>query len=92
MNGLITDNETGDLLIENKTAVVTTCEEQVVETVLLSMRGEIKEFPLLGAELRLKMGGNRDAFWPLETKKMIRACGVDVEKVEVDADGVVTIQ
>lgn len=92
MNGLITDNETGDLLIEKGTAAIASCEGQVVETVLLAMRGEIKEFPMLGAELRMKMGGLKDAFWPLETTKMIRACGVNIDKVEVDDSGVVNIR
>lgn len=70
MEGLITDTSTGDLLIgRNRTAVITDCEEQVVESVLLAMRGEFKEFPLLGGEVRTQLGGCVDPFWPQETKK-----------------------
>lgn len=92
MKGLVTDTVTGDLLTHKGSAVVTDSEEQVVESVLLAMRGEFKEFPLVGAELRTLMGGLRDPFWPLETKKMMKACGVAVTSVTVDAEGVVTIK
>lgn len=70
MKGLITDTTTGDLLIgRDRLAMVTDCEEQVCESVLLAMRGEFKEFPLLGAEVRQQLGGCVDPFWPQETKK-----------------------
>lgn len=70
MKGLITDTKTGDLLIgRDKQGIVTDCEGQVCESVLLAMRGEFKEFPLLGAEVRQQLGGCVDPFWPQETKK-----------------------
>ena len=43
MKGLQTDIETGDLLVERKSAVVTDCDAQTIEAVLLAQRGEFKE-------------------------------------------------
>lgn len=93
MQGLITDTNTGDLLISSaKQATITDCEEQICESVLLAMRGEFKEYPLLGAEVRQQLGGCVDPFWPQETKKMLRACKVAAVAVELQEDGTLTIQ
>lgn len=93
MKGLITDTKTGDLLIDHKTVAVTSCEGMVVETVLLAQRGELKELPLIGAEIRQHLGGNYDRFWPQQAKKMIRACGVGVQNVSYDPDsGEITVK
>lgn len=92
MNGLITDIETGDLLIERKAATVTDSDVQTIEAVLLAQRGEFKERPLIGAAVRQLLGGCKDVFWPQETKKMIKAAGVEVSRVTVDADGTVNIR
>lgn len=91
MNGLTTDIETGDLLIEHKAATIADSDAQTVEAVLLAQRGEFKERPLIGAAVRQLLGGQRDVFWPQETKKMIKAAGVEVNRVTVDADGTVNI-
>lgn len=91
MKGLLIDSETGDLLIEDKTAMVTDNEEQVVENVLLANRGEFKELPLIGAETRLQLGGERDVMWATRTKKMIKACGVEVSKISI-SDNIVTVE
>ncbi len=92
MNGLITDTNTGDLLVSGKTAVITGSEEHVCESVLLAMRGEFKEFPLLGAEVRTLMGGCKDPFWATDTKRMLKACKVNVTTVSQNADGTITIE
>ncbi len=93
MKGLTTNTTTGDLLIgRDKLAVITDSQEQICESVLLAMRGEFKEFPLIGAEVRQQLGGCIDPFWPQETKKMLRACKVAVETVKMHEDGTVTIQ
>ena len=83
---------TGDLLIEHGAAAVGSCEPQIIESVILAQRGEFKELPLVGAELRQHLGGQRDPFWPLETKKMIKAVGVDVHSLQVGDDGVIEIK
>lgn len=92
MKGLQTDIETGDLLIERKAAVVADNNALTIEAVLLAQRGEFKERPLIGAAVRQLLGGCKDVFWPQETKKMIKAAGVEVSRVTVDADGTVNIR
>lgn len=91
MNGLTTDIATGDLLVERGAAVVADSDAQTIEAVLLAQRGEFKERPLIGAAVRQLLGGCKDVFWPQETKKMIKAAGVEVNRVRVDADGTVNI-
>lgn len=91
MKGLTTDTTTGDLLLQNATAAITDCEEQIIETVVLAIRGELKEIPLIGGETRLQLGGNVDVLWAPSVKKIIKAVGVDVSKVTMDNDGNVTI-
>lgn len=91
MKGLTTDTTTGDLLLQNATAVIADCEEQIIETVVLAIRGELKEIPLIGGEARLQLGGNVDVLWAPVVKKMIKAVGVEVSKVTMDNDGNVTI-
>lgn len=92
MNGLTTDIKTGDLLVERRSAVVAESDAQTIEAVLLAQRGEFKERPLIGAGVRQLLGGCKDVFWPQETKNMIKAAGVEVSRVTVDADGTVNIR
>lgn len=92
MNGLTTDIESGDLLIEDGSAVLSESEGQTAETVLVSMRGELKEVPLVGGEARLLLSGERDVMWPGEVKKMLKSVGVEATKVSVSDDGVVTVE
>ena len=91
MKGLLIDSETGDLLIEGKTATVVDSDVQVVENILLANRGEFKELPLIGAETRLQLGGERDVMWATRTKKMIKACGVEIRKISIN-DNTVTVE
>ncbi len=91
MKGLVTDIESGDLLVEKGAAVIAENEVQIIENVLLCSRGDYKEHPLVGAEARQQMGGEPDVMWPTQTKKMIKECGVEVLKVSMEADGTITI-
>lgn len=92
MKGLVTDIENGDLLVEKGAAVIADNEVQIIENVLLATRGDFKEYPLVGAEVRQQLGGEQDVMWPTQTKKMIKECGVAVRKVSMDDDGTVTIE
>ncbi len=91
MNGLQTDITTGDLLVERSAAVVAEASGFIAELVLRSCRGEFKEHPLLGAEAPLMLAGEPDPFWPGNTKKMLRACGLDVSTLTLSPDGTVLI-
>ncbi len=93
MKGMVTNQKTGDLLGAGIGAAIQDCAAQVVHTVLLANRGELKEHPLIGGEVRQQLGGNHDRFWPQEVKNMIRACGVAVKQIDVDRDtDIVTVR
>ncbi len=92
MKGIITDINTGDLFVEDNALAVVGNEESIVEYILLANRGEFKEFPLLGAEAKQMIGGERDVMWAARAKKMIKACGVNVRKVAVGDDNIITVE
>lgn len=89
--GLQTDTETADLLVHQRAAVVAEASGFIAETVLLAAPGDFKEVPLLGADARSMLAANRDPFWQGNTKKMLRAVGVDVAAINVADTGVITI-
>ena len=89
--GLQTDTETADLLVHQRAAVVAEASGFIAETVLLAAPGDFKEVPLPGADARSMLAANRDPFWPGNTKKMLRAVGVDVAAINVADTGVITI-
>lgn len=91
MKGLLTDRESGDLIVGRGTLAIGDTEGQTAAAVVLTMRGEWKDNPLLGGEAVKQLGGERDPFWPGRLKKMLRACGVEPQGVNVDDDGTVTI-
>lgn len=91
MNGLQIDINTGDLLVERSTAVVADTSGFIAELVLRSCRGEFKEYPLLGAEAPLMPAGSHDPFWPGNTKKMLRACGLEISSLTVSDSGIINI-
>lgn len=91
MNGLQIDITTGDLLVERSAAVVADASGFIAELVLRSCRGEFKEHPLLGAEAPMMLAGEPDPFWPGNTKKMLRACGLDVSNLTLSPEGTVLI-
>ncbi len=92
MTGILIDTESGDLLIERGGVVIGNTDGQIAEGVLVAMRGEWKECPLIGGEMRKMLGGEPDIMWPGEVKRMLEACGLDIEKVSVSDDNVITIE
>ncbi|MBR4997569.1 MAG: hypothetical protein IKY84_06895 [Bacteroidaceae bacterium] len=91
MRGMLLDEETGDLMVQSGGVVIGATEQQTIGLVLQTAPGEWKESPLLGADIYGQLGGNMDRMWPQQTKKMIRACGVDVKNIEIDDDGTINI-
>lgn len=89
--GLQTDIKTADLLVHQRAAVVADASGFIAETVLLAAPGDFKEVPLLGADAPGMLAANRDPFWPGNTKKMLRAVGLDVANITVADTGVITI-
>ena len=89
MNGLQIDTTTGDLLVAPSGALIAPADSFIAEFVIRSLRGDIKEHPLLEAPLML--AGTPDPFWPGNTKKMLQACGLPVSNLTLSPDGVVII-
>lgn len=83
MKGLLIDRESGDLAVVNGGMVVGENDAQVAEELLLSNRGDFKEYPMLGGEVGKMLGGERDVMWAPRVKKMLRACGLEVNRVSV---------
>ncbi|MBR6192490.1 MAG: hypothetical protein IKQ68_10090 [Prevotella sp.] len=92
MKGILIDTNTSDLLIENGKLTIGDIEPQTVELLLSTAPGEWKECPLLGADARSQLGGNTDRMWAAKTKRMIRACRIDVQSVIMQDDGTIIIQ
>ena len=76
MRGILIDTETGDLLVERGGIAVGDSEGQTAEAVVTTMRGELKEHPLLGGEAGRMRGGQVDVMWPGEVRQMLRGRGV----------------
>ena len=92
MKGILIDNTTGDLLVEHGRIAVGDTEGQTAEAVVTTMRGDIKEHPLLGGEAGRLRGGQPDVMWPGNVRQMLRGCGVDCERVTMDPDGTICIE
>lgn len=91
MHGMIIDHRTGDLLIEGGSVTLGSTDAQIAESVLVSQRGEWKEFPLLGGEVRSMLGGEKDPMWRVRVKKMLRRCGLEVQHITLTPEGVITL-
>jgi len=92
MRGILIDAATGDLLLERGAIAVGDSELQTAEAVVVSMRGELKEHPLLGGEAGRLRGGSVDVMWAGEVRQMLRGCGVGCERVRLEADGTISVE
>lgn len=92
MNGILIDAASGDLLVEHGRVVIGDTDSQIAECVLVAMRGEWKESPLIGGEAKKMLGGQVDVMWRGEVKKMLEACGLDVRKVSISEDNIITVE
>lgn len=93
MKGILIDIATGDLLVGAGGGIaVGDTEGQTAEAVVRTMRGELKEHPLLGGEAGRMRGGQPDVMWPGEVRQMLRGCGVECERVTMGSDGIINIE
>ncbi len=92
MNGILIDTESGDLLIEHGRVVIGDTDSQIAESVLVTLRGEWKEWPLIGGEVEKALGGQVDVMWRGEVKKMLHACGLDVRQIHISEDNTITVE
>lgn len=92
MKGILIDARSGDLLVERGGIVIGDTEGQTAEAVVVTMRGDLKEHPLLGGEARMLAGGCEDKMWAGEVRQMLRGCGVECERVTLESDGKIMIE
>lgn len=92
MNGILIDAESGDLLVRNGSLAIGDTDSQIAESVLVAMRGEWKEWPLIGGEVTTMLGGHVDVMWRSQVKKMLEACGLEVQRVSIAEDNTITVE
>lgn len=91
MNGIVFDFERGDVCVENGALKVSIVDEQVAQMALTAFRGEFKEVPLIGGEVKMLLGGCVDVMWPGRMKRMLKVCGIMVSKISF-VDGIIVIE
>ena len=92
MKGLLLDARECDLHIELGGFAFGDTEVQTAEALVLTMRGVLIEHPLLGGEAVRMCGGQPDVMWSGEVRQMLRGCGVECERVTMEADGTISIE
>ena len=92
MTGMLIDLENGDLKIGAGGIEIGDSEAQTAEVVVMTLRGELKEHPLLGGEAMMLRGGVRDAMWGNRVRRMLRGCGVACERVVFGDGGEIVVK
>lgn len=92
MNGLQMEENGGDLRQEGAGFVVAGVEAQVIEHVLLANRGEYREEPLLGAEVRKMQHGTPGRLWGSRARQMLQEAGVGVSRVDINERGEIRVE
>lgn len=92
MNGLLMEINGGDLIIKGGGCIVAGTDGQTIEHVIVANRGEWREMPLLGGEVRKMQHGLAGRMWAARARDMCRAAGVSVSRVLVDDNGKIRIE
>lgn len=90
--GLMVKEGCGDLVIRDGGVCVGETSAQTVEHVIVAMRGEFKEHPLLGGEIRKMMHGCGQRLWCARARDMCRAAGVRINRISVRDDGTIVVE
>lgn len=88
MKGIILDRD-GDLLVEKGGIEIGEVGVQTAGFLLEAMRGEFREYPLLGLEAPRLLGGNGDPFFVTRAKKMLEHCRIKVRKVQLIGNNII---
>lgn len=90
--GMMTEGGLGDLATDGGCCMVGETAQQTVEHVLTANRGEWREWPLLGGELRKMAHGIAGRMWAARAREMCREAGVAVSRVTVSDNGKVRVE
>lgn len=88
---MLIDPDTEDLQIKGGTLALGDNTQQVTQCVIMAARGELKEHPLVGAEITKLINGNTNPMWCSDARQMLYACGVPVSRVTIK-DNQITIE
>lgn len=91
MKGLIIDPDKNDLEIRSGHLAIGETSRQTAEAVVVSMRGEWKELPLLGGEAQIQLAGSGDVMWGGRVLEMLQVCGVECDEVKIVEGGTIEI-
>lgn len=83
MNDLKLDIE-GDLAVEKGDLIIGESSSDIIKSVLLAVRGEFKEDPEIGANVRNCLNGSMHPFWTQDTKKMLQKSGLPVQSIKIE--------
>lgn len=88
MLGIVLD-QSGDLEVAQGGIKIADVRAQTAHMLLISMPGELREYPLLGLGLGQMLGGEVDKALPLRAKKQLQHCGIPVSRVYMDNDTII---
>lgn len=77
----IRQDDNGDLMIRGGDLVIGDPTPDIVANTMFAQPGDFKEFPLVGAGLRMAIGGKPDVFFPGRLKGQLAAQGIKVKRI-----------
>ena len=92
MQGIMTNPETGDIIVQDGRIIIGDNSRQCIEQILVSNRGEYKEYPLVGGEILKMLHGDVSRFWPARVRNMCNSMGVSVKRVSMDNNGKIKVE
>ena len=78
MRGILTD-ENGDMMVQNGSLLIGNNSADCVQRILEAYRGEVKEQPLLGCNVREMLNGSPDPFWRSDAIRQIQSQHINAD-------------
>lgn len=92
MNGLLTEPGCGDLMMADGGCIVGDSNAQTIEHVIVANRGELREWPLLGGEIRRMQHGIGSRLWCGRARRMCQEAGAIVKNVVIAENGTIVVE
>lgn len=88
MKGILLDSH-GEIDIVKGGMTVGDVRHQTAGFLLHAMRGEFREYPLLGLEAKTMLGGIRDPFFRTRAKKMLRHAKIEIRDITFSGNDII---
>lgn len=82
----------GDLCVAGGSLAIGPVDAGIIERVIAANRGEFREHPLLGGEIRKMQHGIGSRIWCARAKSMCREAGVEVRRVTISGGNTVKVE